>query len=663
MAWHFDKLDAARCADALADAAGGVGTLCAVSMTFSAEPVAFAVYSDDDKSLRFYKRTVVPAAGSNFEGRTVTEVYTGIESLVCSKTGGELGNGTDWTFNTPWWNRQASIQIAAAMDDGIRPISLTGWFARSGSLKTCDLSKMDGSADPACFGTFMLDGGLTQLKMPKNFSPTNLSDTFYFCTALKSIDARDWDTSKCLTMFYMFYHCDSLETIDGISSLDVSAVNSMSAAFYSNSKLTADLTLWNVSDSATADHSCFNLNSPGVTLPRPWQAGAFAVYSETDHSLDFYKRSNCELPAAGAIWNGKLATEVYTGFETALYGKTTDNNDGPVNTPWYSRHDDVLSIEFVDEIEPTCCEYFFQGMNRASNIVGLEKFNLSKCPRINHTFFGMAALKQIDATQLNWSSAEKIDAPFAQCSSLESIDVTGLDTSGCSIVLYVFWRDSALKEIKGLDTWNLSSNNIFDSFFESCSSLESIDISSWDMSNSLSNAGLLAGCSKLARITVPASFSLIRTSQTPVLPTPSANCIPEADGKWYDAESGVGYAPDTVPTGIAATYVAVDPKTAFAIYSADDKSLDFYKRMEVPAAGSTFEGKAATEVYTEILDKTVYADSNKYPHGPWEAHSFDVESVHIVDDGIRPKTTKGWFSWVFKEIGGFLPRRCFQYHR
>lgn len=41
---------------------------------------------------------------------------------------------------------------------------------------------------------------------------------------------------------------------------------------------------------------------------------------------------------------------------------------------------------------------------------------------------------------------------------------------------------------------------------------------------------------------------------------------------------------------------------AFAVYSADDKSLSFYKRYGVPAAGEQFEGKTATNVYTGIED-------------------------------------------------------------
>ena len=45
----------------------------------------------------------------------------------------------------------------------------------------------------------------------------------------------------------------------------------------------------------------------------------------------------------------------------------------------------------------------------------------------------------------------------------------------------------------------------------------------------------------------------------------------------------------------------VKPAEAFAVYSADDNSLNFYKRSEVPNVGQVFEGRTATAVYTGIV--------------------------------------------------------------
>ena len=47
---------------------------------------------------------------------------------------------------------------------------------------------------------------------------------------------------------------------------------------------------------------------------------------------------------------------------------------------------------------------------------------------------------------------------------------------------------------------------------------------------------------------------------------------------------------------------AVKKIQAFAVYSADDNSLNFYKRAGMPNAGDQFEGKKVTAVYTGIED-------------------------------------------------------------
>lgn len=80
--------------------------------------------------------------------------------------------------------------------------------------------------------------------------------------------------------------------------------------------------------------------------------------------------------------------------------------------------------------------------------------------------------------------------------------------------------------------------------------------------------------------------------------------------------------------------------TAFAVYSADDNSLNFYKRDTVPAAGDTFDGRTATAVYTGI-ETDVYDSSINYQ--PWYSYRSSITSVNFVDRGITPVSTAYWF--------------------
>lgn len=90
-----------------------------------------------------------------------------------------------------------------------------------------------------------------------------------------------------------------------------------------------------------------------VDIPDAKRGTAFAVYSEDDRSLMFYKRRG--MPKVGDVFNDRRATEVYTGFEKEKYEPLIrDDFNGPVNTPWYDRAAACLKVQVVDSgIKPT----------------------------------------------------------------------------------------------------------------------------------------------------------------------------------------------------------------------------------------------------------------------------------------------------------------------
>ena len=65
---------------------------------------------------------------------------------------------------------------------------------------------------------------------------TNMSDMFWDCRGLTSLDVSGWDTSKVTTMNQMFKNCTKLETLD-LSGWDTSKVTDMNGMFNSCIKL------------------------------------------------------------------------------------------------------------------------------------------------------------------------------------------------------------------------------------------------------------------------------------------------------------------------------------------------------------------------------------------------------------------------------------------
>lgn len=88
--------------------------------------------------------------------------------------------------------------------------------------------------------------------------------------------------------------------------------------------------------------------------------------------------------------------------------------------------------------------------------------------------------------------------------------------------------------------------------------------------------------------------------------------------------------------------VKQDPKpdpngVAFAVYSADDQSLDFYKRDRKPEIGDTFNGKTVTKIMD--VDETKDAEEE---YGPFKSEKM-AKTFEVVDGGIAPVSTKFWF--------------------
>lgn len=115
-----------------------------------------------------------------------------------------------------------------------------------------------------------------------------------------------------------------------------------------------------------------------------------------------------------------------------------------------------------------------------------------------------------------------------------------------------------------------------------------------------------------------------------------------------DTKHAVGPVP--MALGMASLTLGGADCVTFAVYSADDGSLDFYKRMDVPETGDTFNGKTVTEVYTDFENKHYVFETEGSNHVPWFDIRKKVKSVQVVDDGIQPYYTHAWFAQMESDV-------------
>lgn len=180
---------------------------------------AFAVYSADDQSLNFYKRYEVPEQGSQFEGKTVTDIYIDIEFI------------TNGNWGIPWYDIRENIQSVKVVDE-IAPLSCEEWFGGFNNATSIDVSKLNTSNVTNMDRMFVNCRALQTLDLSQfdTSNVTSMENMFSYCETLQSLDLSQFDTSNVTSMEYMFNDCYSLHSLD-VSNFNTSKVTNMYRMF------------------------------------------------------------------------------------------------------------------------------------------------------------------------------------------------------------------------------------------------------------------------------------------------------------------------------------------------------------------------------------------------------------------------------------------------
>lgn len=206
---------------------------------------AFAVYSEDDNSLMFYKRRGVPQVGDMFNYRRVTEVYRGFENESYGLVGYDptLSNWDTCDTDVPWYEMRTKVTKVTVVDRGIKPHCLAQYFRRFENLESADLGNFDLSETVSLYGLFLLCSSLRSANVPSVSNVcTNFKDAFAYCPSLVKLNFGECDFSGGKMFFHMF-------TLSRSLSFDCSD--------------------WNVP--VSANYELFNYEAPGVIIPKAWQ--------------------------------------------------------------------------------------------------------------------------------------------------------------------------------------------------------------------------------------------------------------------------------------------------------------------------------------------------------------------------------------------------------
>ena len=506
---------------------------------YAVAPMSFAVYSSSDGSLNYYHRAGRPVKGDELGGKKVDGVYSGFEDKSYTHDSTPVTDGMNNKCNTPWYSIKDSIASISVVDSGIKPISLSHWFANMLHVKTIDISKLEVPKPVNCQWLFINCREMLAVSLPKNLTPSHFGDGFYWCASLKSdkISMPGFDTSRCWNMWSAFFCCKSLTYIPGIENWNTSFTSEFRDMFYDCPKLVADLSLWDVSQSQSGldiphNYALFSEKSPGIILPKAWQLTAFAIFDADDSSFNFYKREFGKIPDVGGTFENQIVSSVYTGFEEDEYTGTWPNDD----CPWFPIATEVKKVAVIDTIKPNSLAWWF------NQFTACESFDLGN----------------IDTSEC--VSLKRLFSSDRACTSLLGLDKW--DTGKVQNLDACFDGMVGLNEIPGIAGWNTSSCKTFNSAFFNCTELRKLDISGWS-NESVVPEGTYGdeyvpfgyspggGYHNLEYVKIGAKWghvgALLRN-------TSALMHIPGSDGNWYALSDGIGYSSSNIPDNKADTY-------------------------------------------------------------------------------------------------------------
>ncbi len=331
-------------------------------------------------------------------------------------------------------------------------------------------------------------------------SVTTMIRMFCGCKALTELDVTSFDTRKVDDMSYMFRDCVRLSKLDLVT-FDTQTVTNMTGMFaydegLTSIKVTSRFVLDQVTSSEDMFRNCYNLPSYNADATDKTNASSYLTLLTPQPWAEFQKDT-------------RTLTFRYDEYKdyvtaTATYDLPTSGDPGWLENWTYIKN--VVFSEAFKDARPVSCAKWFYKMKSLATITGLEYLNTSEVTDMNHMFcessslssldlstfstasvtsmasmfYGCTALKELNLSSFNTQKVEDMSFMFSSCKKLTELDLTAFDTQKVTNMKSMFQFDEVLEHIYVTDLFVLDQVTNSEEMFYYCSSLPSFDKSFTD---------------------------------------------------------------------------------------------------------------------------------------------------------------------------------------
>ena len=317
--------------------------------------------------------------------------------------------------------------------------------------------------------------GLDELNYSK---VKDMSNMFYNCYKLSSVDMRNWDVTSVTDRTNMFENCNDLTNID-VTGMKLG--RNLSGLFYEASMVTSitglnDLTVGIVTDTSYMFYNCNKLKFDSI-VPFLQKINSVMV---TNMSRMF---NNVELTDA----NVQTICEMYNNIPSIdILGSQSFLTDVSIIEP---------ILDKADWSTLTDISNLFLGWSRIVNVSLLEKYDVSNITNMSSLFKGCFKLEDINGIK-DWkvSKVEDMSDMFNSCDCLA--DLTPLkkwDVSSVKTMKGMFSAAnySSIKTLSGLEDWDVRNVTNMQSMFHAAQGFGYSDatakdcsaLANWDVRN------------------------------------------------------------------------------------------------------------------------------------------------------------------------------------
>ena len=369
---------------------------------------------------------------------------------------------------------------------------------------------------------------IKDLKYLNTEQVTDMSNMFYGCSALTSLDVTHFNTAKVTNMNYMFYRCSKLTSLDVtkfntanvtnmsymfcrcpvLSSLDVTKFNTanvtnMSYMFESCSALSSlDLSNFNtaiVTDMSYMFYGCSALSSLDLSNFYTKEVGNMVCMFSGCSALKTIYASDKFVTSKVQSGEGMFAfCRNLKGTILEYNNSKTDHTYANCGTNGYF----TPVFEYAEFNEGTGTLTFRRGLSKperayALNLEASEPGWLTHKDEIKKVVFDASFANARPTSCCSW---------FWYCTNLATIEgIENLNTENVTNMGVMFCR---CQNLSSLDLTNFNTGNVTNMYgmFSNCQNLSSLDLTSFNTANVTNMDYMFDGCSTLTTIYASEKF-------------------------------------------------------------------------------------------------------------------------------------------------------------